>query len=46
MPSIGNMFQVTVAPLKRSGSSPSDKVRLRPLTAARSASVPVRAFQS
>ena len=46
MPSIGNMFQVTVAPLKRSGSSPSDSVRLRPVTAAMSASVRVRAFQS
>ena len=31
------MFQVTVAPLNRSGSSPSDSVRLRPVTAAISA---------
>ena len=34
MPSIGNMFAVTVAPTKRSGSSLSDRVRLRPLTPA------------
>ena len=46
MPSIGNMFQVTVAPLNRSGSSPSESVRLRPDTAAMSANARVRAFQS
>ncbi len=46
MPSIGNMFQVTVAPLKRSGSSPSDSVRLRPDTAANSSKLCVRALQS
>ena len=32
MPSIGNMFAVTVAPVSRSGSSVSESVRLRPLT--------------
>ena len=46
MPSIGNMFQVMVAPLNRSGSSPSDSVRLRPATAAISANAWVRDLQS
>ncbi len=40
------MFHVTVAPLNRSGSSPSDSVRLRPVTVAISDSTRVRAFQS
>ena len=46
MPIIGNMFQLIVEPLKRSGSSLSDNVRLRPVTVAMSANARVRAFQS
>jgi hypothetical protein len=45
-PIIGNMFQLMVEPLKRSGSSLSDSVRLRPVTVAMSANDRVRAFQS
>ena len=37
MPIIGNMFQLMVEPLNRSGSSLSDSVRLRPVTVAMSA---------
>ena len=40
------MFQLMVEPLKRSGSSLSDSVRLRPVTVAMSANDRVRAFQS
>ena len=46
MPSAGNRFQVTVAPLNRSGSSLSDSVRLRPPTPASSSNEWVRVFHS